>query len=203
MRILLACVVCLTARQAMLSQTAFSIPSWLESYPGVTADTKTFAAMAQSTYTAPVKPDAVRDHYRKLFEAQNLPFQPGFDGIGVVIRGAAPECDLLINIRAQDAGTLVRVSCAAKSPNYVAVPGGASTTKVAPGKLSAKSQAEFDRMVAEGSERHKKLVEDLGIHPVYKDAPAPPLEWPKWLVHVRGAKLAIVKGVDQSHCDYL
>src|SRR5947208_98779 len=102
MRILPAYLACLMAPQAMLSQPAFSVPPWLENYPGVTADTKTFAAMAQSTYIAPAKPDAVRDHYRKLFEAQNLAFQPGFDGIGMVIRAAAQECDLLITLRSQD-----------------------------------------------------------------------------------------------------
>jgi hypothetical protein len=58
-------------------------------------------------------------------------------------------------------------------------------------------------MVAEGMERHKKLVAEMGIHPVYQDAPAPPLVWPDWLVHLRGAKLSIVKGVDESHRDFL
>jgi len=52
-------------------------------------------------------------------------------------------------------------------------------------------------------ERHKQLVEEMGIHKVYTDAPAPPLVWPSWLVHLKGAPLKIQQGVDQSKYEYL
>ena len=163
-----------------------AMPSWLAAYPGADPQTKRFAAYVESTYTTTAAPAAIRDHYRGLFEAANLPFQPGSDGIGIVIRGAAPECDLLITIRAQAAGTLVRTSCAVKSPTYTA---------------AAKSSA--PAMNSDIMERHKKLVEEMGIHKVREDAPAPPLVWPSWLVHLRGEKLSIMRGVDQSHNNYL
>src|SRR2546425_2988628 len=91
------------------------MPSWLAYYPGAKAETRTLVARVESTYTTPATPDEVIDHYRKVFEGANLRFLPNFDRTGTAIRGAAAECDLLIVIRKQIAGTLVRVSCAAKS----------------------------------------------------------------------------------------
>ena len=52
-------------------------------------------------------------------------------------------------------------------------------------------------------ERHDKLVAEMGNHRTYEDAPAPPLIWPAWLVHLSGSKLSPKSGVDQSHRDYL
>jgi hypothetical protein len=52
-------------------------------------------------------------------------------------------------------------------------------------------------------ERHDKLVAEMGIHRTREDAPAPPLVWPDWLVHLNGARLARQRGVDQSGNEYL
>ena len=41
----------------------------------------------------------------------------------------------------------------------------------------------------EMKESHARRVAELGIHPTYHDAPAPPLVWPSWLVHVKGAEV--------------
>ena len=57
--------------------------------------------------------------------------------------------------------------------------------------------------MAEADARHQQLVKDLNIHPVYQDAPAPPLVWPEWLVHHKGSKLAARPGVDPAGHDYL
>lgn len=105
--------VCLVGVAPLFGQP--SMPSWLTSYGGATAETKTSKVLVEATYTTTAAPQAITDHYRKLFESQSLPFHPNFDGMGSAIRGAAAECDLLIAIRAQDAGSFVRVSCAAKS----------------------------------------------------------------------------------------
>jgi hypothetical protein len=43
----------------------------------------------------------------------------------------------------------------------------------------------------------------MGIGKVHPDAPAPPLVWPDWLVHVKGGKLSTQQAVDQSHNNYL
>ena len=71
--------------------------------------------LVESTYTTAAKPAQVVEHYRKLFEAAGLQFQPNPDGIGTAIRGDAAECDLLILIREQAPGAFVDVNCAAKS----------------------------------------------------------------------------------------
>ena len=46
--------------------------------------------------------------------------------------------------------------------------------------------------------RHQQLVKERNIHPVYQEAPAPPLIWPDWLVRLGGGKVAALPGVDQS-----
>ena len=203
MKIAPAIVVCLMAEHILAGQTTFWFPAWLANYPGVNAETKNFAPMAQSTYTTPAKPGAVSDHYRKLFEAQNLPFQPGFDGAGTVIRAAGADYDLLITIRAQDAGTLVRVSCAAKTPEYVAVAGSDPAPALSRAKPAPVSREAHNRIVADALERHKKWMEERATHRVDHDAPAPPLEWPAWLTSSGMAKLHTERGVDQSRHDYL
>src|SRR5262245_56311508 len=91
----LASTVCLAGQPAMFGQGTLDIPSWLVSYPGAAAETRSAAAYFESTYTTAAKPDAVIAHYQKLFEAHGLAFQPNFDGIGTAIRGQTREWDLL------------------------------------------------------------------------------------------------------------
>jgi hypothetical protein len=186
-----------------------SMPEWLKPFPGATPTTKTFSAFVESTLTTSADSAAVTEHYRKLFETANLPFVANADGVGVNVRGAASECDLLLSIRPQPQGTLVRISCAAKSPSYTSV-GSTEVATSTPSRAGASRRSlpsmpsPPPRMSATDiAERHQQRVAELGIHPVYQDAPAPPLVWPDWLVHFRGAKLSIERGVDQSHRDYL
>jgi hypothetical protein len=47
-------------------------------------------------------------------------------------------------------------------------------------------------------ERHQQKVAEMGIHRERHDAPAPPLVWPSWLVHVNGSAVRAEAGVDQS-----
>jgi hypothetical protein len=56
---------------------------------------------------------------------------------------------------------------------------------------------------SEALERHQQRVRELGIHPDYQDAPAPPLVFPSWLVRMDGARVSLKQGVDQSHKAYL
>src|SRR5437879_6097984 len=104
------------AQQPDSRHPAPSMPSWLVSYPGVTPDVQKGAGIVQTSYTTPAKPAEVVEHYRKLFESAGLRFQPNPDGMGTVIRGAASECDLLIVIHQESAGTFVDLSCTSKSP---------------------------------------------------------------------------------------
>ena len=180
MKLPISAAVCLSFSQALFGQP--TMPSWLSNYPGATATLKTFPALIEATYTTDAAPDLVTEHYRKLFETQNLAFQPNSDGIGVTFRGVAAECDLLISIRAgpigRPAGTSVRVGCAAKSQStdgYRALTPAASAI-----------------------DRHHQLVAELGIHKQREDADAPPLVWPEWLVHVQGARLSPQAGVNKA-----
>jgi hypothetical protein len=179
MKLPFAAAVCLTFSPALFGQP--TMPSWLVNYPGATATLKTFPALVEATYTTDAAPDLVTDHYRKLFEAQNLVFQPNSDGIGVAVRAAA-ECDLLISIRAgpigHPAGTSVRVSCAAKSQSTDGY------------RALTPAESAIDR--------HHQLVAELGIHKQREDADAPPVVWPEWLVHVQSARLSPQAGVDQA-----
>ena len=52
-------------------------------------------------------------------------------------------------------------------------------------------------------ESHARRVAELGIHPTYHDAPAPPLVWPSWLVHIKGAEVRPQQGIDDSKKAYL
>jgi hypothetical protein len=187
MKLLPAAAVCLSFSQALFCQP--TMPSWLANYPGATPQVKTFPALVEATYTTNAGPDLVTDHYRKLFEAQSLLFHPNSDGIGVTVRGAAAECDLLIAIRALDAGTFVRVSCAAKSQSATAI--------------SRQPPQDYQGKVADALERHHQLAAELGIHKVYADADAPPLIWPDWLVHIEGANLSIQQGVNPAGDHFL
>lgn len=187
----------LTAQQAIFGQSALAMPAWLANYPDVTAQTTKANGLVESNYTAVARPEAVSGHYRKLFEAQNLPFVPNFDGMGTVVRAAAADCDLLISIRAEGKATLVRVDCTGPSPS--------SGTWKAAGESGATLPRTGTRRLSSvtGDSSYNELVKRMNIHPVYKDAPAPPLVWPEWLVHVKGGRLAARQGVDRAGHQYL
>jgi hypothetical protein len=199
MKLPLAAAVCLSFPAALFCQP--TMPSWLVNYPGATAQVKSFPALVEATYTTGAAPDAVTDHYRKLFEAQNLAFQPNSDGVGVMVRGSAAECNLLITIHAQGEGAFVRVGCAAKSQSatggYRAAPQGNSaggSWPVPPG---------YKGNVSAAMESHYRKAEEMGLFKVREDADAPPLVWPDWLVHMGGARLSAKAGVDQSGQQFL
>ena len=169
------------------------MPAWLANYPGVEAQTNAVKSLVEVTYVAPAKPGEVALHYRKLFQEQNLPFAPSFDGMGTVVRGTAPECDLMISIRAQGSGTAVRVDCTARSSgggdSWTAVGGSHGPT---PGNMPPKMAANWEQMMARQEQFRQQ------IHKPIPPAPAPPLVWPEWLVHIDGRKLSPQAGVDQS-----
>jgi hypothetical protein len=178
-----------------VGQSPPSMPSWLVSYPGATPNSRAMGALVESTYTTAAKTAQVMDHYRKLFEDAGLRFQPRADGMGTSIRGDAAECDLLILIREQGAGSFVDVNCSAKSQVSPASPG--KTVDII-GTAPSKT-----RIAEEMKESHVRRVAELGIHPTYHDAPAPPLVWPSWLVHIKGAEVRPQQGVDESRKTYL
>jgi hypothetical protein len=47
-------------------------------------------------------------------------------------------------------------------------------------------------------EMHRQKVAEMGLHREHHDAPAPPLVWPSWLLHVTGAALRSTSGANQA-----
>jgi hypothetical protein len=190
-----------------------AMPGWLVPYPGANAETRDFHAYLESAYTTSAAPAAVTEHYRKLFETAGLAFQPNSDGVGVNVRGAASECDLMISIRTQAAGTAVKVSCAEKSPEYTAAPGGAvvtTTSRVAtsrttpPRRTPATAPVQSHPLSAdEIAARHQQFRDEIAAQHIQQDAPAPPLVWPDWLVDMHGTHPPLVSGVDRSRHQFL
>ncbi len=191
------------------------MPSWLVNYPGVTPASRQNGSNLETTYTTAAAPELVVAHYGKLFEAAGLAFQPNPDGMGTAIRGAAAECDLLILVYRQRESTHVEVNCAARvaataaaaQPADVPVITGSSPSsrgKTPPRPAAPVAHpAQAPLSAADMQARHAQLVKEMGIHPEYRDAPAPPLAWPSWLVRFGGGDLRLQKGVDQSRKEYL
>jgi hypothetical protein len=104
----------LFALTSAFSQTAFTLPPWLVSYPGTNPKVYSRDNFAQTSYVVDAEPAEVVDHYRQLFAAQGLAFQPNTDGMGTTIRVAAKECDLFIQIRKREESTFTKVTCSGK-----------------------------------------------------------------------------------------
>ena len=202
--VLIAIVACVSG------QTPLSIPSWLVSFPGTTPQTKTSSGYFESTYEVSAKPQEIITHYKKLFEAQGLPFQPNFDGMGTAIRGETREYSLLLLIRPQGSGSWVQVSGAAKSTGNA----GATATVVntSPAQPRASSMPSIEQRKAEMQEQTRKVLEqdrekhreqiramekyDRPVYPRPKGQP-PALVWPAWLGATDGSRIESRKGVDQ------
>jgi hypothetical protein len=184
------------------SQPASSLPAWLESYPGASPAVHSSDSLVESSYTIAAQPADIVQHYRKLFEAAGLSFLPNPDGIGTSIRASAPECDLLILIRPRQEGSFVDVNCSAKTQSAApsSLPAEIRATPSRPQGSSTKAPPPHppshpmtnDELMAQ----HHKIADEMGLHRVHPDAPAPPLVWPSWLVHIGGASLQTVRGVN-------
>jgi hypothetical protein len=184
------------------SQPASSLPAWLESYPGALPAVHSSDLLIESSYTIAAPSADILQHYRKLFEAAGLPFQPNPDGIGTSIRASAPECDLLILIRTRQEGTFVDVNCSAKTQpgaSSLPAPSMPGDVRVIPSRQqapSAKAPPPHPMTADELMQQHRQKAAEMGLHRVYPDAPAPALVWPPWLVHVGGASLRTARGVN-------
>jgi hypothetical protein len=188
---------------ALFAQPKLSVPAWLASYPGANARTQATPGLVESTYETAAKPDEVVAHYRKLFETAGLFFQPGFDGMGTVIRATAPEGDLLILIRQQGKATAVRIDVTANSAEFAPVPAPATVT---PARTSyearvAQQQENTKRALEKRDEDSRKRTRSMEKYdnPVLPGSQpkAPPLVWPVWLVRIDGAHLVVEKALNE------
>lgn len=176
-RLILPALACIAAGQ----QPPAAIPPWLSPYPGSKPETRAaLSSRVENTYTTRAKPDEVEDHYRKLFEAERLPFQPNPDGIGIAIR-AAVKCDLLITIWERQEGSQVRVSCATNPPAPPPSPkasaaAGSAVPAANPGPYSREmaerirqGEEHTRRTLADAESAHKNRMHDMSVYdkPVY------------------------------------
>jgi hypothetical protein len=150
-------------------QQPAALPGWLVPYAGAKAETQTaLATRIEIAYTTDAKPDFVVAHYRHVLEGAGLPFLPSFDGIGTSMRAASEECDLLIKIREQGAGTLTSVSCAAKTTGSASAPNGVevmSNRSTIPARtLSPQIEERTRRVLAEAEARHKQGIQKMEIY---------------------------------------
>jgi hypothetical protein len=143
------------------SQEAPSFPPWLKSYPGPTPAVHSSGTLVESSYTAAAQPEEIIRHYRALFEAAGLPFQPNADGLGTSIRGEARECDLLIQIRTRTEGTVVNVNCSAKTQgSALSSPTDITVIKGRPQSPSGPAPAQQPHMTADEmmEQHHRKAA---------------------------------------------
>ena len=198
-RVLVVVAFVLSALVPAFSQTAFTLPSWLVSYPGTSPKVYSGDSFAQTSYVVDAQPAEVVEHYRKLFEAQGLVFQPNPDGIGTTIRVAAKECDLFIQIRRREEGTFTKVTCSGKidpssvqaseNPNIEMVTG--ITPPPPPESAAAKGDGKQENAPSSPSNK--------GSH----NMPASALLWPGWLTNLSGYELSPVLMADSTGSPFL
>jgi hypothetical protein len=155
----------------------------MASYPGATANTRTLPSVVESTYQTKAAPAAVVSHYDKLFESAGLSFAPTFDGMGTVIRAATPECDLMVKVREQDGGSFVRISCAEKTPEMVAVSAPPPAPVISRTAVSRDAVTKADEAARNRVLEMQKFDEPVAARP--RTLPT----WPAWLVDPEGGKL--------------
>jgi len=185
------------------AQGGFSFPAWLQSYPGATPTVSSTDSSAESSYTVDAQPAEVVAHYRKLFEAQGLTFQPNFDGIGTSIRAEAKECDLLILIRRHEDGTFAKIDCVAKTDASAASGSAEGPPAYSVEVMSGKSVKQAASDVAEKEQKPEPDLPPVAINHKPRPASAPPLAWPDWLVPIRGTPLKPKSGVDQTKHNFM
>jgi hypothetical protein len=174
-------------------------------------------ALIESSYKIDAKPADLVAHYRKVFSGAGVQSIVNDDGLGISIRGSAPECDLLIKVREQSGESFVSVNCAARTSSTAPVatflPESPASRRPFTGSAQPRD-ARTAQMLADAEARHKQRITDMSRfdQPVYPKSRAEQpdtsglvLSWPPWLVHMRGADrpLRIVRGTDPSRRPYL
>ncbi len=154
------------------------MPSWVVPFPDVAVKTQRSAGVLVSTYTTEAKPEAVLAHYEKVWVTAGQTFAANFNGTGTSIRGSAPECDLLVVVREEDAGSHVKVTCAERTASaatdgaqeVLSSNGSVGRRRMTPTKFvppPVRPMSDFDEPVHPFTPREPDWVQ---------------LEWPSWLV---------------------
>jgi hypothetical protein len=172
-RTLLAVLLAGTGQLA--GQTPFSIPAWLDPYPGAAVESKTSRGMVTATYETAASLTDVIAHYGELFAAQGVPFHPEMYGAAAVIRGDVPGCGLTIQVRKRAAGVSVQITA---------------------------TQRPIIPKITEQDIRRGMQKYDQPVYPTPR-APIPALRWPSWLTACDDIAPKIRSGVDRFKLNYL
>ena len=159
----------------LAGQTQFSIPSWLEPYPGASVETNATRDRATATYQTSASLADVIAHFNELFTAQGVPFNPQMYGSATVIQGQVPGCGITIQIRRMNGRTFVSVTA---------------------------NQRPIIPHITEQDVRQAMEKYDRPVYPSPK-APLPALTWPPWLTACDAVTLMVQSGVDRFKLRYL
>jgi hypothetical protein len=159
----------------LTGQAPFSVPAWLDPYPGAAVESKTSRGMVTATYETAASLADVIAHYGELFAAQGVPFHPEMYGVAAVIRGNVPGCGLTIQVRKRAAGTSVQITA---------------------------TQRPIIPKITEQDVRGAMQKYDQPVYPTPK-APLPALRWPSWLTACDEIAPEIRSGVDRFKSNYL
>jgi hypothetical protein len=184
MRRLLAGVLVLAGPLCLQSQPI--LPPWLLTYPGAHLTRSNLSAMSTASFTTADAPESVVDYYRQAFQSQGLMFAPKSNRFATTIRADADCGEVSISVMKKDAGSSVDLNCRVKFQPQV-----------------PKSTGSHEQDVTNMMEAHRQAVATLGIGRERPSAPAPPLEWPAWLIRAEGGLPAIYQGSDPAYAGML
>ncbi len=175
-RIGLACIaLALIEAAGMEGREPFTIPAWLQPYPGANEEIMTSPGIAVATYEASLSLEEMVAFHRGLFAAQAIPFRPEMYGATAVIRANPEGSGITIQIRQEKSGTAVQIT--------------ATERPVIP-------------RVTESDVRRSMEKYDQPVYPAPR-VPLPLLGWPSWLVAYGADASAVRKGVDQFRNQYM
>jgi hypothetical protein len=175
-RIRLVCIaVALIAGAPMEGSEPFTIPAWLQPYPGVHEAITTSSGIAVATYQTSLSLEEMVAFHRGLFAAQAISFRPEMYGATAVIHANPDGCGLTIQIRQEKSGTAVQIT--------------ATERPVIP-------------RLTENDIRRSMEKYDQPVHPPPR-VPLPALAWPPWLVAYEVEGSPVRKSVDQFRNQYL
>jgi hypothetical protein len=159
----------------MQGREPFTIPAWLQPYPGANAEIATSPGKAVETYKTFLSLEKMVAFHRGLFAAQAIPFQPEIYGSTAVISANPEGCGLTIQIRQEKSGTAVQIT--------------ATERPVIP-------------RVTESDVRRSMEKYDQPVYATPK-VPLPALSWPSWLAAYGVEGSPVRKDVDQFKHQYL
>lgn len=195
---------------------ALDAPRWWSAPQGSTpGPANPQPAYFETSYTTSAAFEAALSFHQDQLRQAGIAFSANPDGIGTTIRAAAPECDVLIQVRRREnpPSTFVKFACVAKvagvPPTGASVAESSSSSRRLPSSRTLPRDPVASQMINAQRAKNQSTMEAYD-RPVTRAQFAqmegrprpelPPLLWPHWLVHMPGADrpLAIASTKDQG-----